>query len=71
MITKLKKLTSLHFDSIPDDDAWCHLSSVVMLSSLVHLKSLVCTLVDGTARYEDCTVESPADIDAEEASLVV
>ena len=51
MLANLTKLTSLYIDFINPAQLSCHLSSVVMLSSLVNLESLHCDLVDGSAHY--------------------
>ena len=59
MLAKLTKLTSLHMEYINPAQLSCHLSSVVMLSSLVNLETLRCDLVDGSAHYVVSTTSDP------------
>ena len=61
MLANLTKLTSLLVEPINPAELNCHLSSVVMLTSLVNLKSLQCDLVDGSADYTVSTMYDPAD----------
>lgn len=65
MIAILTQLTALNIKSSTYDQIQCHLSSVVKLTSLVHLELLDCHLVDGSAHY----TSDPADV--EEDELVV
>ena len=61
MLANLTKLTSLLIECVYPADLKCHLSSVVMLSSLLKLKSLQCDLVDGSAHYTVSIMSDPAD----------
>lgn len=69
MLANLTKLTALEVEMLNVAGAKCHLSSVVMLSSLVHLESLQCDLVDNGAQYGVYIVNDPADADT--ARMVV
>ena len=54
MVANVTQLTDLYIEAINHEDVTCHLSSVVMLTSLVNRKSLNCDIVDGSAHYSIC-----------------
>lgn len=61
LLANLTKLTALHIVPIVYVNITCHLSSVLMLSSLVNLESLRCEVEDGSAYYTVDTVPDPAN----------
>lgn len=69
MLANLTKLTSLEIEHINAAEVVCHLSSVVMLSSLVNLECFHCDLMNDGTHYGVNIVDDPAD--AEEARMVV
>ena len=61
MLANLTKLRALEIEYLNAAELQCHLSAVVMLSSLVNLKSLRCDLVDDSAHYSVDILSDPAD----------
>lgn len=68
MLANLTKLTSLRIELFGVSDVNCHLSSVVMLSSLVNPESFHCDLMNDGVCYSVLIVNDPAD--AEGARMV-
>ena len=61
LLANLTTLTVLRIMPIVYVNITCHLSSVLMLSSLVNLESLRCEVGDGSAHYTVDTVSDPAN----------
>ena len=61
MLANLTQLTAIEFDPLSIPGAKCHLSSIVMLSSLVNLEFLHCDLVDNGAEYAVQIAHDAAD----------